>query len=68
VLTQRYTPTVAINRSTVQVANPSNIHMGIVMAGPMLCLPFSIFAERGRSTRGDRLSGDQKFMMGVSAS
>jgi hypothetical protein len=34
--TQRYTPTVAINSSNVQVANPSSIHIGIVMAAILL--------------------------------
>jgi hypothetical protein len=52
ILTQRYTPTVAINSSNVQLVNPSSIHIGIVMAA-ILDQSFSTrHATVARPTRG----------------
>jgi hypothetical protein len=66
-LTQRYTPTVAINSSNVQVVNPSNIHIGIVMAA-ILNTSFSArHPTAARPTRGRPPPVDQLLMIGASA-
>src|SRR6185437_5937960 len=51
ILTQRYTPTVAISRSNVQAANPSSIDIGMDMAAVLAPGTIAISRKTGQPTR-----------------